>query len=490
MDTGQKFGNLPTGSAPVARSVPVWPQHVAALLATLSTMSAGIVIGWSTTALPYLAEELAELEVSQEEGSWLSSLSALGAFAGAAPAGLLADRFGRKRVLLALGAPFIVSWLMLVAAHHSLPVVYAARFIAGLGTGGSFVLAPIYNEEIAEVRIRGTLGSYAEVMLCLGVLYVFVMGTILPFVWSQVACLLVVLLFLCAFAWLPESPVYLVKKGLADEAQRALAWLRGADDPRDPAVQKELQAIEGFVHESQQVREKPKTSRRRLPVSSNTLKVTGIVYGLMILQQMSGTSAFMFNLVSVFRDAGVDMSAHVASIIVAAVQLAGGVLAALVVDRLARRLLLVASMSVMAVCLVAIAVYTRLHLGGAVDTSRASWLPLLALCVYVIAFELGIGTLPWLMMAELAPSSSHGFVCGSSVSVNWLVMFAVTKTFGDMVAGAGLAMTYGVYAVFMVVGAAFAHWCVPETSGKTREQIQHELKYGRAASPSDLERAS
>nr|CAD7461190.1 unnamed protein product [Timema tahoe] len=392
----------------------VWPQHTAALLATLCAMSGGIVMGWSTPAVPYLQEphslddgtNATTIPITDEEGSWLGSLSAVGALLGAMPAGFLSDMFGRKRMLLILAVPLIISWIMLMFVEQNIILLYVARLISGIGLGGSTVISPIYNEEIADVEIRGSLGTYCEVML----------------------------------------------------------YTKKSKDPKNktPLFQKIRKSVQS------------------ISTSSPTFKAAYIVFGLMFLQQMSGTCAFMYYTVNVFRDAGTTLSPHLCSIIVAFVQLVGGFSASRVVDHAGRRPLLLFSGSSLTVCLATMSIYTYLN-ESEIDVSQYSWVPLLALNVFVVSFEFGMGTLPWLMMAELAPSESRGFIAGGSVCLNWILVFLVTKCFTNMIDVMGLAMTYGTYCICMFLGIFFVWFLVPETNGKTREQIQHELKFGKKA---------
>nr|CAD7433761.1 unnamed protein product [Timema monikensis] len=475
----------------------VWPQHTAALLATLCAMSGGIVMGWSTPAVPYLQEShplndgtnATTIPITDEEGSWLGSLSAVGALLGAMPAGILSDMFGRKRMLLILAVPLILSWIVLMFVEQNILLLYVARLISGIGLGGSTVISPIYNEEIADVDIRGSLGTYCEVMLCVGIFYAFCVGSYLPYLWFHIACCAVPVLFMFTFVWMPESPVYLVLKDLPDEAEKALRWFRGAGDHDDPEIKEELESINRFVEEAKKSKDpknktplfqKIRKSVQSISTSSPTFKAAYIVFGLMFLQQMSGTCAFMYYTVNVFRDAGTTLSPHLCSIIVAFVQLVGGFSASRVVDHAGRRPLLLFSGSSLTVCLATMSIYTYLN-ESEIDVTQFSWVPLLALNVFVVSFEFGMGTLPWLMMAELAPSESRGFIAGGSVCLNWILVFLVTKCFTNMIDVMGLAMTYGTYCICMFVGIFFVWFFVPETNGKTREQIQHELKFGKKA---------
>nr|CAD7269245.1 unnamed protein product [Timema shepardi] len=177
-------------------------------------------MGWSTPAVPYLQEphplndgtNATTIPITDEEGSWLGSLSAAGALLGAMPAGYLSDMFGRKRMLLTLAVPLITSWVMLILAGQSIPLLYLARVISGIGVGGATTITPVYNEEISELRTRGKIGIYNEIMMCIGTLFAFYVGEYASYLCFHIVSCSVPVFFFCAFIWMPESPIYLLMK--------------------------------------------------------------------------------------------------------------------------------------------------------------------------------------------------------------------------------------------------------------------------------------
>lgn len=149
------------------------------------------------------------LPVSEEQGSWVSSLLAIGAMAGAFPAGSLADKLGRKKALLLLAGPFLLSWTMIVFAK-SVWMLYIARFVGGTSVGASCVLVPTYIAEIASPSARGTLGAIFQLFLAFGIVLTFVLGSTVSYTVLGILCGLVEVIFIAAFFWMPESPMWLV----------------------------------------------------------------------------------------------------------------------------------------------------------------------------------------------------------------------------------------------------------------------------------------
>lgn len=169
----------------------------------------GTALAWTSPVLPHLYKKTSWLVISQEEGSWVGSLLALGAMAAAVPSGPMADKLGRKKSLLLLAAPFLLSWVIIIFAYK-LWLIYIARFVVGIGVGAACVLVPTYISEIAEISTRGTLGAMFQLFLTIGILFAFILGNQINYTAFAVVCALIIVAFLLAFVWMPESPVWLL----------------------------------------------------------------------------------------------------------------------------------------------------------------------------------------------------------------------------------------------------------------------------------------
>lgn len=141
----------------------------------------------------------------------MGSLLAIGAFFGAIPAGILADKLGRKYTSMLLSVPFLLTWILTVTAS-SVHMLYAARVFAGIATGGACVVAPMFISEIGETSIRGALGSFFQLFLTVGILLVYVIGAYIDWRTLSGICAIPPILLLVGMMFLPESPTYLMKK--------------------------------------------------------------------------------------------------------------------------------------------------------------------------------------------------------------------------------------------------------------------------------------
>lgn len=143
--------------------------------------------------------------------SWVGSYLAVGAFLGALPAGILAERIGRRWATIIIGFPYIISWICLAMAG-SVGMLYTGRIFAGIATGASCVVAPMFISEIAETSLRGALGAFFQLFLTVGILFVYLVGALVDWVTlSWVSAIFPILLIISVF-FIPDSPIFLVKQ--------------------------------------------------------------------------------------------------------------------------------------------------------------------------------------------------------------------------------------------------------------------------------------
>ena len=365
-----------------------------------------------------------------------------------------------------------------------MPSLYIARFILGVACGAATVATPLYNEEIAEVRIRGALGVNMDIMFNAGILYVYVIGALDSYLWLSISACIIPAIFAVTFFWMPESPMFLVSKGEIDKAETSLRWLRGLDKEKGLCIERELNRMKDFVSDSfsKKTTQVTKDTKRGtlkvriadLSVTTPKAKAVRIILGLMTFQQLTGIDAVIYYSVDIFNDAGSSLSSSVCTIIVGMLQLISTYITSIIIDRSGRRILLILSELGMAVSLLAMSLHFTMQ-NNAVEVLWSGWIPLVALNVYIAAFSIGFGPLPWLIMAELLSTEAKVWVSAMAVCFNWSLTFAVTKLFPVVNYHLGPAITYGGFCFICVLGFAFVVVFVPETQGKTREDIQLQL---------------
>ncbi|XP_067007206.1 facilitated trehalose transporter Tret1 [Anabrus simplex] len=441
------------------------PQYTAAILATLGALSAGTFMSWSSPAIPLLQDKLNHFVVTEAQGSWIGALMNLGAFLGAIPAGFAADRFGRKRTLFSMGFPLVAAW-MLIAFSDTVGEIYAGRLLGGMGVGAVSVVAPMYIGELAEPHIRGALGAFFQLQITLGILLGYLAGMASTVKALSLICCAVPVVYLVLFVWMPESPVFLVATNRRDEATRALQWLRG---PKYD-LEDELTRMQDTMEESQRIQEPVLTLLR----SKGVKRALVISLGLMTFQQLSGINAVIFYSGKIYANVGGRLPPNTAAIIIGLVQVFATAASTQLVDRAGRRVLLLASGGVMALCQGLLGLYFYMK-EAEFDLVYFRWLPLVCLALFIIMFSIGFGPIPWIMLSELFPPEAKAAAAAISASCSWLLAFLVTLGFRRMGTTLGIDGAFWTFAIVCVFSVLFVAIKVPETKNKDLEDIQAEL---------------
>ncbi|EDW70801.1 facilitated trehalose transporter Tret1-2 homolog isoform X1 [Drosophila virilis] len=448
-----------------------FPQYVAALAAAGGAFAAGTLLGWTSPAeTSIVKEDFYGFEVTNENYSWVSSFMTLGAACVCIPIGFLINMIGRKWTMLLLVLPFVLGWALLIWAQNVV-MMFVARFILGIAGGAFCVTAPMYTGEIAQKDIRGTLGSFFQLMITIGILFVYGIGAGLDVFWMSVVCGILPIIFGVIFFFMPESPTYLVSKNRSEAAVKSIQWLRGKEYDYAPELEE--------LHETDREIRQNKVNVLAALARPVTMKALSISLGLMFFQQLSGINAVIFYSKTIFEDAKTDIGASMSTILIGVMQVVATFVSTLVVDRLGRRILLLASGIVMALSTTAIGVYFYLKDQNEESVVNLGWLPVASLCIFMIMFSIGYGPVPWLMMGELFATDIKGFAGSIAGTTNWVLAFVVTKTFKNLNDGLGNGGTFWLFAGVTLVGVIFVFLAVPETKGKSLNEIQQELAGNR-----------
>ncbi|KAF2900528.1 hypothetical protein ILUMI_05660 [Ignelater luminosus] len=463
-------------------------QYIATICVSLGAVCAGTALAWTSPVLPQLQEPSSALNetlnstlqvedtsanssstsafyLTESQGSLVGSMLAIGALCSALPAGYVADKFGRKKANLFLTLPYMINWLLIVFATSPF-MLYVARFFSGIATGAMCVTAPMYIGEIAEVSIRGTLGSFFQMCLCFGILLTYAVGAFMTWVGLSWILMIVPLLFAICLYFMPETPIYLVKTGQTTAAEDSLKFLRG----KRYNVEPELKTIQAGLAKS----EESQAGVKDLISSIGNRKALISALGLMLFQQLSGINAVIFYTVPIFNSAGTGIPSDLAAIIVSVVQFIIAYVAAMIIDKANRRFYLMLSSSGMCVCLAALGLYFHLKINHITFTG-IGMIPLISLVVFIIAFSLGFGPVPWMIMGELFAPEIKGVASGLAVTTNWILVFLVTFSFPIMNSSLGGHITFYLFAIIMVIGTFFVYTYIPETRGKSLQEIQNIL---------------
>ncbi|XP_044270984.1 facilitated trehalose transporter Tret1-like [Tribolium madens] len=448
-----------------------FPQYVAALTATLSALAAGAVLGWTSPILNEIQHgKFHNITVNSNQMGWIGSFVTLGGMTMCIPTGFLCDLIGRKKTLLLLIVPFAIGWSLILFAK-SIVMIYLGRLITGMAAGASCVAAPLYTSEIAQKEIRGTLGSYFQLMVTIGIIFAYLAGKFLTSMGYTIFCASLPVVFIVLFAFQPETPAFCLRSGLYDDALRALVRLRGPCESNEA----ELAEIEGTLKESLE----SSVSISQTFQKKANIKAFVIAFSLMFFQQFSGINAIILYSSDIFASAGSNLDANTAAIIVGAFQAVATFVSSLMIDKLGRKILLLTSSIVMAFSTLVLAIYFTLKYRTAIDGAvlhEIGFIPIVSLCLFVVVFSIGLGPIPWMISSEIFTPEIKSIASSGAGTFNWFLAFLVTKFYLQVNECVGQDSTFYAFSILSLLGGVFVYFVVPETKGKTVEQVQAELE--------------
>jgi sugar porter (SP) family MFS transporter len=428
---------------------------VAALGGLLFGYDTGVISG----ALLFIEKDM---HASTFEQSAIVGSLLLGAVCGAIAAGYLAAKLGRRRTTIIAGIIFAVSALGSALAPDVWTLI-GARFALGIAVGSASFVAPMYIGELVPPKIRGGLVSFNQLMITVGILAAYIVDFGLKDVsnnWRWMLGLGAIpgVALAVGMFFLPESPRWLVERGREDEARDVLTRARKPDQ-----VDEELEEIE-------EVAEQEGSWRDLLSGSVRPMLVVGL--GLAIFQQLVGINTVIYYAPTIFKLAGVSTSSAIAqTVFIGVTNVVFTIVAVLLLDKVGRRVFLLAGTAGVVVSLVGLGLFFQV---GSIKESFG-WLALASLIVYIASFAIGLGPIFWLMIAEIFPLHVRSAAMAACTVANWGFNFLVSFTFLQLISTAGKGGAFFAYAAIGIVALAFFAWKVPETKGRTLEQIETEL---------------
>ncbi|KAK5641985.1 hypothetical protein RI129_008152 [Pyrocoelia pectoralis] len=436
----------------------------------LGSVATGAVLGWTANISENMKRgEFNGIPIEDDNLGWIGSFATLGAMCMCFPIGIMCDVLGRKLAMLILTVPFMVGWLLIIFAN-SVGMIYAGRFITGCAGGAFCVSAPLYTSEIAEKEIRGALGSYFQLLLTVGILFAYIVGFAAEMKVYTIIVAVLPLVFCVVFFFQPETPVYRMKQNREDEAKAALIRLRGKDYDVDAELKEIKEKLEADA--------KNKVSFLTC-MRTRSAKIASIVcFSLMFFQQASGINAVIFYTSDIFKSSGSSLNPEIATIIVGVIQTISTFVSSLIIDKLGRRILLILSDFFMAISGVVLGIFFSLKDRQLVDVDTIStlgFLPIVSLSVFFIVFSLGFGPIPWMISSELFPAEIKSVASSAAGTFNWFIAFLITKFYLSLKNAVGGDVTFYIFSAISLAGTIFSFFVVPETKGKSLEEIQKEL---------------
>ena len=367
---------------------------------------------------------------------------------------------------------YILGWLLIIFVQN-VWYLYVSRIILGIGVGMSYTTHPMYVSEVADVNIRGALSTLIAVNVFTGSLLACSVGPWSTYFTLALVMLSVPVLFVITFAWFPETPYYLVSKGRITEAAAAISFFKGVREKEE--LDQELELVRKNIGLETQDELRFSFSDFLLLMKVNNRRALLIVMGLILGQQLSGNFSTMQYLEKMFSAAKIGINSHVATIIILAVGLVSGATATMTVEGAGRRPLLIYSSFGCAITLLILSIYLKMNNIGTDFVASVNLLPVVDVIIFQVAYQIGLGTMPNLLIGELFPTNVKG-IAGAIVTVfDGLLGFVISKMYDVITRIFGYHVTYMIFSMSCFGLFIFVCRFVPETKKKTFSEIQEIL---------------
>ncbi|KER70014.1 major facilitator transporter [Burkholderia cepacia] len=439
-----------------------------ARVATLGGLLFGYDTGVINGAITYMQRDLALTPLLE---GMVASFLLLGAATGAVFGGRFADSGGRRKNILMLAILFLVGALACAAAPN-VPALIASRFVLGLAVGGASVSVPTYLAEIAPAERRGQIVTRNELMIVIGQLLAFACNAVIGSTWGAdhgvwrwmlvVATLPAVLLWFGMLS-MPESPRWLASKGRMTDALRVLEQVR------------EKQRAKSELEDIRRVNVRDNVERGGwADLATPWMRRAFLVgTGIAVVQQATGVNSIMYYGTQILTSSGFGaQTALIANVANGVISVVAVLIGIALLGRLGRRTMFLTGLSGTTLSLLAIGMFSVLLPFSA---TRA-YLILSAMVMFLAFMQMFIAPVSWVMLAEIFPLKLRGFGFGFAGCVLWIVNFAISLVFPVFVAHAGISSTFFVFFLFGICSLVFVARYVPETRGRSLEEIEATLR--------------
>ena len=424
----------------------------------------GLLFGYDTAVIAGAIGSIQTIfDLSPALTGWAASSAIWGCMIGVIFAGFLSDKFGRKKVLILSAILFFISAVG-SSIPNNLTQFVLARLIGGVGVGIASMLSPMYISEIAPAKIRGTLVTLYQLAIVLGINLVYYINLQiassgdaqwnLDIGWRIMLGSEVIpsLLFFILLFFIPESPRWLASKGKIDSAKAIIEKINGHNKSAEllNEIQDSLNEEKGSI----------------LVLFTSGLQMA-IVVGMFLafFSQITGINAIIYYAPEIFKNIGFGAdSAMFQTVIIGSVNTIFTFVAIAFIDKYGRKTLLLWGISGMIICLGGVGLMFHFEL------SSGPWL-LLFILGFIASFAMSLGPIPWVLISEIFPTKFRGVAMSISILMLWIGVVLITQLTPILLESVGGAFTFWIFMFNAIVLIIFTYTMIPETKGKTLEEI-------------------
>ncbi|XP_057333895.1 facilitated trehalose transporter Tret1-like isoform X1 [Microplitis mediator] len=446
----------------------IFHQIIIGIVCNLLIIDCGLHEGWPTVTLPKFGTEDPVTLTSNQE-VLLINLLYLGVSFGALSPIFLMDRFGRKWTLLSAAVPKIFSWIAIGLANtHT--TLYCARLLAGIGCGITYSVMPMYIGEISTKRTRGPLGTLQSVLINIGILFIYTIGLYVTRFTMAMMSLVLPVLFIVTFVWLPESSVYLTRKNKFISAEKTLQWSLGKKN-----VDVEFEEIKRIVKTENHVMARGFFSSFLKAMKSRANKRAALIMLILgSVLSLTGAGAILTYQSYISEEAGFHFGTNLGIITTGVAIVLAGIVCVSLVKTTGKRRLLLLTAPLAVLCLGTIATFFTLMTYG-YDVRSVNWIPTVFVIFYVIIYGLAFNPMPLAYLGELF-TFDFKVTAGICSSIYYAISTTgVIKLYQVLHDSYGTHVAFWVITLITLVLWILMYLFVLETEGMSLEEIQSAL---------------
>ncbi|MDQ2753223.1 MAG: sugar porter family MFS transporter [Bacteroidota bacterium] len=444
------------------------------LLMAVVAATGGLLFGFDTGvisgALPFMKEYW---KLSDANVEWITTTVLIGAIIGAIVSGKLSDYLGRKKMIIINAVIFIVGAIGCTYAS-SVNMLIVMRMFIGFAIGITSFVAPMYIAEVSPSRRRGALVTLNQLMITIGILVSYITDYLISNdanleSWRGMFAIGVIpaLILLIGMLFLPETPRWLIGKGRWEEGKAVLERIEDKDMIE--------QTLLGLQEDNTLAKENKEGAREILkPWLRYALIIT---VGIFFFQQFSGVNTIIYYSPIIFHMAGVvsNTQSILPAIIIGVMNVLACFASVLLLDRVGRRKLykigmfgMIPSLTLLGLCF-----YFKDLLGASLP-----YMAVLSIVLYIVFIAISLAPLGWLLISEVFPLSVRGIGMSIGSLSHWGFNAIIAFTFLKLIDGIGIASTFWIYAFICIIGLIWGWYYIPETKGKSLEEIEKHWRNG------------